>query len=74
MDSKQIDAAMRDRIPVVCDGIQYDRILEYVSWYDNNGKRRLSVVLLQGRTSYRVPAEKVTLAKRIGAFMKNVKE
>lgn len=63
MDSKQIDAAMRERIPVVYDGKKYERIIEYVSWYDNNKNRRLSVVLLQGRTSYRVPADKVELAE-----------
>ena len=64
MDSKQIDAAMRDRLPVVCDGTRYDRILEYVSFYDNNKNRRLSVVLLLGRHSYRVPADKVELAEK----------
>lgn len=61
MDSKAIDAAMRRRLPVRYNGERYDRILEYVLWYDNGGKRRLSLVLLQGRTSYRVPAEKVEL-------------
>ena len=60
MDSKQIDNAMRKRTPVMWRGKKYDRILEYVMFYDNAGKRRLSVVLLGGRTSYRVPAEEVT--------------
>ena len=60
MDSKQIDNAMRKRTPVMWRGKQYDRILEYVMFYDNAGKRRLSVVLQGGRTSYRVPAEEVT--------------
>lgn len=64
MDSKQIDAAMRNRLPVVYKGTSYDRILEYVSWYDNDKKRRLSVVLLQGRTSYRVPADQVELFEK----------
>ena len=63
MDSKQIDTAMRDRLPVVYNGQRYDRIIEYISWYDNNRKRRLSVVLIQGRASYRVPADKVELVK-----------
>lgn len=63
MDSAQIDAAMRDRLPVVYNGQRYDRIIEYISWYDNNRKRRLSVTLMQGRTSYRVPADKVELVK-----------
>lgn len=43
MDSKQIDTAMQEKTPVVFDGIQYKRILEFISWYDNTGKHRLSV-------------------------------
>lgn len=38
MESKDIDRAMRDRLPVVCDGRQYDRIADYIMWYDDNGK------------------------------------
>lgn len=64
MDSAQIDAAMRSREPVIYDGKRYDRIFEYISWYDNNGNRRLSVNLLQGRTSYRVPADRVEPVKK----------
>lgn len=63
MDSKQIDAAMRNRLPVICDGIQYDRILEYVCWYDE-GRRRLSVVLQARNCTVRVPADKVELAEQ----------
>lgn len=63
MTSAEIDAAMKRRTPVIFDGKRYDRIVEYISWYDNNQKRQLSVVLLQGRHSYRVPAEKVKLIK-----------
>ena len=59
MDSKQIHNAMRKRVPVIYEGVEYDRILEYVSWYDDQRKHRLSVVLLSGRNSVRVPAEKV---------------
>lgn len=61
MDSKQIDTAMRCRLPVVCNGQQYRRIVEYISWYDATGNQRLSVVLepMQGRYTMRVPAEKV---------------
>ena len=59
MDSKTIDDAMRRRLPVLYNGQKHDRILEYVMWYDNAGKRRLSVVLLQGNSSFRVPAEQV---------------
>lgn len=63
MDNKQIDHAMRHRLPVIYDGRRYDRILEFVSSYDDNGNRRLSVGLLQGRHLYRVPADKVELLK-----------
>lgn len=61
MNSKEIDSAMRNRIPVMYDGIQYKRILEYVSWYDKNGNHKLSVVLLaeQGNYSVKVDATKV---------------
>ncbi len=64
MDNKQVDHAMKHRLPVVYDGKRYDRILEFVSSYDENGNRRLSVGLLQGRTLHRVPADKVELAER----------
>lgn len=64
MDSKEIDAAMRNRLPVVYDGRRYDRILEYVSWYDDKKTRQLSVGLLLGRTLHRVPADKVELAEK----------
>lgn len=60
MDSKQIDNAMKKRTPVMWRGKKYDRVLEYVMWYDTSGKRRLSAVLLEGRHTYRVPAEEVT--------------
>lgn len=63
MDSKQIDHAMKDSLPVVFDGKRYDRIAEYISFYNDKKERCLSVVLLQGRTSYRVPADKVELAE-----------
>lgn len=60
MDSKQVDNAMRNKTPVMYNGQQYVRILEYVMWYDKQGKRQLSAVLL-GEQNYtvRVPAEKV---------------
>lgn len=59
MDSREIDHAMRYRLPVMYEGKRYDRIAEYISFYDEHGKRHLSAVLLQGRTAYRVSAEKV---------------
>lgn len=63
MDSKQIDKAMRNKTPVVYNGQRYVRILEYVMWYDKQGKRQLSAVLL-GEQNYtiRVLAEKVVEA------------
>ena len=64
MDSTQIHTAMREQLPVIYDGKRYDRIIEYISWYDANKKRRLSAVLLLGRSSYRVPAEKVEPAEK----------
>ena len=62
MDSKQIHDAMKRQLPVTYKGEAYDRILEYISFYDN-GEHRLSAVLLKGRTSYRVPADQVELRK-----------
>lgn len=61
MTSAEIDRCMKHRLPVVCDGIQYARITEYVSWYDGNGQRRLSAGLLDrnGKCVVRVLAEKV---------------
>ena len=63
MDSKQIDTAMRLRLPVIYEGKRYDRIQEYVSWYDAYGHRRLSCGLVAGRHLVRVAAEKVELAE-----------
>ena len=59
VDSKQIDRAMRLRLPVVYEGVRYERIREYISWYDTSGKHRLSVVLQNGNLCIRVLAEKV---------------
>lgn len=61
MDSQTIDRAMRERLPVVYDGRRHSRITHKVTWYDDAGNRRLSVDLQEGRTSYRVPADKVEL-------------
>lgn len=61
MTSQQIDAAMRSRAPVLWNGRRYLRIQEFISWYDERGKRRLSAVLLEsnGKVTIRVPAEQV---------------
>ena len=59
MDSAQIDKAMKRRVPVVYEGVRYERILEYVSWYNTSGARQLSAVLLAKNCTVRVPAHKV---------------
>lgn len=63
MDSKQIDKAMLERTPVMYEGRRYERISQYISWYDFSGikpVRRLSVMLPDGRSTIIVPANKVT--------------
>lgn len=61
MNSAEIDHAMKHRLPVVYNEIRYDRIVEYVLWYNNYGDRKLSIGLLDqnGKCVVRVPAEKV---------------
>lgn len=61
LDSKAIHELMRSRTPVTYDGIQYERISEYVSWYDNLGNHHLSVNLIRDNYSIRVPADKINL-------------
>ena len=63
MTSKEIDRAMREKMPVVYGGIRYDRIAEYILWYDRLGNKRLSVTLVEGNTAVRVSAEKVEVAE-----------
>jgi hypothetical protein len=48
---------------VVYDGRRYDRIGEYVAWYDSSGKRQLSCGLIVSNCIVRVPADKVELAE-----------
>ena len=52
---------MKNRKPVTYDGIQYERITEYVSWYDKYGKHHLSVNLVRDNYSIRVPVDKISL-------------
>ena len=61
MDSKTIHELMQRKEPVFYDGVQYDRILEYISWYDQLGKHNLSVVLIRGKSTIRVLADKISL-------------
>ena len=63
MTSAEIDQAMRKRLPVVYDGRRYDRIGEYVAWYDRNDKRQLSCGLIVNNCIVRVPADKVSLSE-----------
>ena len=51
--------AMRVQQPVVHRGVQYERILDYIFWYDSRGVLRQSVVLLEKNTTVRVLAEEV---------------
>lgn len=61
MDSKTIHDLMQTRKPVTYDGVQYERIAEYVSWFDNLGRHHLSVNLVRDNYTIRVPADKITL-------------
>lgn len=65
MDSKQITEAMRRKLPVVFDGIAYQRITEYILWYDSTNARRTSVTLLDKNSNgiVRAPADRVALAE-----------
>lgn len=66
MSNAEIKAAMRDRLPVVCDGIEYAYIREYILTFDDNGNQHLSVGLMDKnmRSIVRVNLEKVRLAER----------
>jgi len=55
--------AMKKHLPVEHKGIEYERILDYILWYDDNGKLRQSVVLLQNRSSVRVLVDEVTVVE-----------
>lgn len=62
MCNAEIKKAMLQRLPVMCDGIEYGCILEYVLQYVN-GEERKSAGLLDknGSSIIRVPIEKVSL-------------
>lgn len=61
LDSKAIHELMRSKRPVTYNGIQYERITEYVSWYDDFGNHKLSVTLLRDNYTIRVLADKISL-------------
>ena len=60
--NEQLFEAMRTKRPVIHKGIQHERILDYIFWYDSNGMLRQSVVLLENRSSVRVLVNEVKLA------------
>lgn len=68
MDSKQIMEAMRLKLPVRHNGITYQRITEYILWYDEAGTRRTSVSLLDKNSNSitRAAADRVELAAQEG--------
>lgn len=63
MDSSVIVRAMQKRQPVMYNGTKYKRIQEYVLWFDHEGKRRLSLVLVDqtNRATVRAPADQVEI-------------
>lgn len=61
MDSKEIHRAMKLRLPVECDGEKYERIEQYISWYDNAGRHQLSVRLVKNRSCRQVLADRVRI-------------
>lgn len=61
--NERLFEAMRMRQLVIHKGIQYERILDYIFWYDSNGILRQSVVLLQNRSSVRALVDDVKLVE-----------
>lgn len=62
MSSEEIVEAMKNSTPVICNGIRYLRIENYVLWIDRNNQRQMRSVDLidaNGRTLVRVPAARV---------------
>lgn len=65
MTSEEIVRAMKSAAPVVCNGIRYLRIEQYVLWIDRNSNRQMRSVDLvdaNDRTLVRVPADRVAAA------------
>ena len=61
--NEQLFEAMRTKQPVIYRGIQYERILDYIFWYDSSGVLRQSVVLLENRSSVRVLVDEMQLVE-----------
>ena len=62
--NEQLFEAMRTKQPVIYRGIQYERILDYIFWYDSSGVLRQSVVLLENRSSVRALVDEVKLVEK----------
>ena len=71
-DNKNLESQRREENGVVYfdrgtregrDGRKYDRIAEYVMWYDGSGNRRLSCGVITNNCIMRVPADKVEPAE-----------
>ena len=59
-----IHEVMRRHLPVEHNNIRYDRILEWVSWYTNEGEHQISVVLQEKRNCVRVPVDEITILEK----------
>ena len=60
---ERVHDAMRRGLAVIHtkSKIRYDRIIEWVSWYTDDGEHRVSVALLEKRNSARVPGEEIEI-------------
>lgn len=64
MESNEIIEAMKNKSPVIYDGSIYKQILEYILWFDKEGNKQRSVVLLDKteHSTIRVLSSKIQLA------------
>lgn len=64
MRRKDVEAAIKNRSAVIYDGIRYERIVEYVIWFDKRGNRQMSLILLDRNRNcvVRTLVERVELA------------
>lgn len=64
MESNEIIEAMQNKSPVIYDGSIYKQILEYILWFDKEGNKQRSVVLLDKNehSTIRVRSSMIQLA------------
>ena len=62
MTSTEVKHAMQQQKPVICNGIEYACIREYI--YDWKGKLSVSLLDKNRNTLVRAPVDKVVLAER----------